>query len=994
MIPGGLSNIQDIYALSPLQESILLRHLVSTEGDPYLLTSTVAFESRALLDCYLVAFQTVMDRHDILRTSFLWENLSTTAQVVHRSAPLPIEDLVLDPADGDIREQLDRRFNPKQYRINLCQAPLLRFIIARGADNRWILVQLIHRLIADYETVEDIHIEVKALLDGQGSSLPKPLSFRNHLAQIRQSSSLDSDEMFFRGMLREVDEPTLPFGLSKADNSFEVEQSHQILPHNLNERLRSQAQRQHVSLATLCHVAWAQVIARTSGQPRVVFGTVLSGRLQVADCPRQALGPSMNILPFRCDIDKRSALKCVQDTHSRLTALLEHQHASLALAQRCCSMPAGIPLFSGLLNYRHSTSPSDTIRGTSNAKVFIRERWSEHSGHKILNIKEHTGYPFSLSVDDFGTGLALTAQVMHPIDPARVCAYMQKALESLAEALEDTREIPILNLEVLPSEERQMMLSNWNAVEEDYPHDLCLHHLFEQQVERTPGAIAVVHEDRSLTYTELNARANRLAHQLVALGVRPDMPVAVCVERSFAMIISLLAILKAGGAYVPLDPFYPSSRLRDIIEDTAPTILVAEKSGKMALRETAFSLLTVVDSDTEQSEDSTNPQVVGLTSRHLAYIMYTSGSTGKPKGVMVEHQSVVNIVYSRPEKFGIHVGSRILQSASFNFLLSVSEIFPALISGASLYLLPRDIRVDRYRFQDFLQRHSITHASFTASLLQDCKDMAPLKSLRALITVGEAAPPTLLPALRAMAPNGTIVNLYASTEMTSGTVWKCPKEFSGNKVPIGRPTPNKRIYLLDTHGRPVPLGAVGEMYVGGVGLARGYWNKPELTAERFLLDPFVGTADGRMYKSGDLARYLPDGNLVYIGRNDFQVKIRGFRIELGEIEARLKEHPSLSQAVVVSKDEESSKRLIAYVVVKSGDSPAGSPEGNRSRLASILRSYLMSSLPEFMVPAAYVQMDAFPLNPNGKLDRPSLPDPSHDAYACEEFEEPKGDIEK
>ncbi|KAG0202298.1 hypothetical protein BGX28_005155, partial [Mortierella sp. GBA30] len=455
------------------------------------------------------------------------------------------------------------------------------------------------------------------------------------------------------------------------------------------------------------------------------------------------------------------------------------------------------------------------------------------------------GFELNLHLRDMGEQIEgemhYAAALFEPTTIERHIGYLSSILEGMASYATQ----PVAKINMLPSSERTYLLRTLNATQADYPSHLCLHHLFEQQVARTPEGIAVVFEDQSLTYAELNARANSLAHMLIKLGVSPDMPVAISVERSPGMIIGILAILKAGGAYVPLDPFYTSDRLRDILEDTAPTILVADKTGRAAVGEVILSSLAVVDPNTAEQEDTYNPKLERLTSRHLAYIIYTSGSTGKPKGVTVEHQGAVNLVYSRPEMFGIHVKSHVLQFGSFNFSHSVSEIFSTLTSGASLHLLRDDIRLDRYQLWDFLQRHSITHVSLTSSLLLDCKDMPPLKSLQALITVGEAVSSILLPVLRAVAPNSTIFNNYGSSEITSGVVWKCPKEFSGGVVPIGRPIPNKIVYLLDTHGKPVPLGAVGEMYVGGVGLARGYWNKPELTAERFIPDPFVGGHDAR-----------------------------------------------------------------------------------------------------------------------------------------------------
>ncbi|KAF9992828.1 hypothetical protein BGZ65_011748, partial [Modicella reniformis] len=394
--------------------------------------------------------------------------------------------------------------------------------------------------------------------------------------------------------------------------------------------------------------------------------------------------------------------------------------------------------------------------------------------------------------------------------------------------------------------------------------------------------------DQSLSYSELNEHANRLAHHLVGLGVQPDTLVAICVERSFAMIIGVIAILKAGGAYVPLDPIYSKERLISILEDARPRITLVDNVGLAILKEAKLNqpfqkdhgdedTIVLIDINEPMLLLHTNPEVGGLTSRHLAYVIYTSGSTGRPKGVLIEHQGIVNLIHGRPEMFGILSSSRVLQFTSLSFDHSVSEIFSALSFGASLDLVQNDVRLDRNQLWDYLLRRSITHVSLSPALLQDIKGLPTLSTLTALIVMGEAFPASLIPPLRQVAPHCTIINDYGPTETSVATIdWTCPPDYSGDVVPIGRPTANKKVYILDRHDQPVPLGVVGELYIGGTGVARGYLNRPDLTAAAFHPDPFASDHDARMYKTGDLARYLPDGNIVFIGRNDHQVKIRGF----------------------------------------------------------------------------------------------------------------------
>ncbi|KAG0323428.1 hypothetical protein BGZ97_004058, partial [Linnemannia gamsii] len=970
--PGGGANIQDIYALSPLQDGILFHHLLTTEGDPYLLIIQMAFSNRALLDRYLEAVQQVVDRHDILRTAFVWESQSTPAQVVWRHAPLSITELALDPAAGPIPEQLAQRVDPRRHRIELTQAPLLRFVIAQDSNGRWLLVELVHHLIVDHSTLEGMNAEIQAFLECRGDALPAPQPFRNLVAQARLGLSQEAHERFFTEMLADVEEPTLPFGLAGVyRDGAQATESHQMLPQDLNDRLRAQAKRLGVSLASLCHLAWALVLGRASAQQQVVFGTVLFGRMHAGEGAGHAMGLFINTLPLRIDLDSGSVQDSVRVVHAHLASLLEHEYASLALAQRCSVVPAGVPLFSALLNYRHNTMPLGATPTTP--------------GIEFLNAQESTNYPFTLSVEDFGSALGLTAQVVEPIDSARVCGYMQQTLQSLADALERAPDMPVWQLEVLPIEERECLLQTRNATTAPYPEHQCIHQLFEEQVKRTPEATALVYENQELSYAELNARANRLAHQLIELGVQPDTYVAICVKRSPAMVVGLLAILKAGGAYVPLDPAYPNERLRYILTDAAPALLLADMAGRAVLGEAMLAALTVLDPNALPEEASTNPDVPALASHHLAYVIYTSGSTGVPKGVMVLHRGLNNYLHWAAQTYAPKRGTVVSSSLSFD--ATVTSLWTPLLYGSTALLLSEGKEIDEleaYVHQAQgrgLVKITPMHFEMLGQRLQT--DGAKTR-VDAFVIGGEALSASTIAMWQRIQPDVRLINEYGPTETVVGCVvydMRTPLSQSG-LVPIGRPIANTRIYLLDAHGQPVPLGAVGELYIGGAGVSRGYLNRPELTAERFLTDPFSDTPDARMYKTGDLARYLPDGNLEFLGRNDHQVKIRGFRIEPGEIEARLIEHPQVREATVLALGEDSEKRLIAYVVAEPDE-----------QLASTLRAHLTTRLPEYMMPAAFVRLDALPLTPNGKLDRRALPAPDDEAFARQTYEAPEGEIE-
>ncbi|MCU0072389.1 amino acid adenylation domain-containing protein [Pseudomonas koreensis] len=980
-VPGGVANVQDIYPLAPLQEGLLYLHLSAPEGDPYVSQARFTFDSRERLDTFTDALRRVIDRHDILRTSFVWERLDEPVQVVWREAPLVCEEVELNDRE-DVLTQLLARHDPRLFRLDLQQAPLLRLVFAEDPVNdRVVALLLFHHMIMDHLALDVVRREIQAYLSGRDAGVERAVPFRDYLARARLESDEQAHEAFFREMLGDIDEPTLPGGLHDVQGDGQgIEEVSCMLEGDLSQRLRAQSRQLGVSVASLMHLAMARVLGQLSGRTAVVFGTVLLGRMNAADGVEQALGMFINTLPLRVDVGESSVHDSVLATHRRLTALLAHEQASLALAQRCSAVAVPTPLFSAMLNYRHSSVEE------------VAEVIELSPGVQVLGARERTNYPLTINIDDLGQDLRITALADVTLGASRIAGYLRTALENLADALQNNPQAAMHSLNILPSAEREHWLSGVNTPQAKFPDTPMIHQRFEAHAHARPDAVALLFEDRTYSYDAINRQANRVAHRLLALGIRPDDRVAICVERGPQMIVGLLGVLKAGAGYVPIDPAYPLERIAFTLQDSAPTAVLMQAA---TLDRVAGLSVPQIDLDDHalQTEPEFNPQIPDLNPAHLAYVIYTSGSTGLPKGVMVEHRNVARLFGATHDWFRFNAQDVWALFHSFAFDFSVWEIWGALAYGGQLLVVPQRISRSPDECYALLCRTGVTVLNQTPSAFRQliaAQERSPLQhSLREVIFGGEALEPgSLKPWYARIGNAGTrLVNMYGITETTVHVTYRplvaADAQLTASS-PIGVRIPDLQLYVLDARREPVPAGVVGELYVGGAGVARGYLNREALTAERFIADPFSGHAQARLYKTGDLARWTLEGELEYLGRNDDQVKIRGFRIELGEIQARLSYCEGVRDAVVIAReDSPGDTRLVAYWLAAEGLEPS----------VAQLRDHLLVSLADYMVPGAFVRLDAFPLTANGKLDRKALPQPDNGAFARRGFEAPQGETE-
>jgi amino acid adenylation domain-containing protein len=934
----------------------------------------------------------IVQRHEVLRTPFAWED-GSVVQVVLETAPrleLHRIDLTHLPA-ADREVELQRRLVEELRRpFDLSRDTMLRATLFRATLVSHVLLVVTHHIASDGWSKGVLFRELSALYDAFSSGAPSPLpelsiqyaDFALWQRERLQGEILEEQLAYWRAHLGgappALELPT--FRPRPPTQTYRGEKQYPVFPKALHDRLKALLKREGVTLFMLLMAAFKTLLYRYTGQGDVVVGTTVAGRTRPEI--EGLIGFFMNTLALRTDLSDNPTFRELLE-REREVALGAYDHQEIPFEKLLEELAperdrSRSPLIQVMFLLDTPASPPK-LRGLEVSSLEVDTGAAKYD--LILALSE--------GPDELKGKIEYNTDLFDAATITRFLGHFEALLASIAEEPERR----ILDLGILRAEARKQLLEGFNQTRAPFPRDRCVHQLVEAQAARTPDAVAVVFEGREISYRELDRRSNQLAHYLKKQGVGPEVLVGIAVSRSVEMVVGLLGILKAGGAYVPIDPAYPRERVAFMIEDAKLSVLVTEAALVAGLPGHRAQLIRLDADALSIARESAEPPGSSADSKNLAYVIYTSGSTGRPKGVQIPHRAVVNFLTAMRERPGITDKDVLLAVTSLSFDIAGLEIFLPLSAGARLVLASREAASDGARLAELMERPGgsdarpctfmqATPATWRLLLEAGWEGRPDFK----VLCGGEALPRDL--ASRLLERSGSLSNMYGPTETT---IWSTvyPITSKSDPILIGRPIANTELYILDTQREPVPIGVPGELLIGGDGLARGYLNRPELDAEKFIRNPFSEDPSALLYRTGDLCRYRPDGNVEFFGRLDHQVKIRGYRIELGEIEAVLGEHPAVKQAVVIVRDDKpGDPRLAAYVVLD--------PEKTAS--AGDLSAHLRATLPEIMVPAAFAMLSALPLTPNGKIDRHALakraPFAVSEAEASGSFVAPSGPIEE
>ncbi|MEO0538403.1 MAG: amino acid adenylation domain-containing protein [Cyanobacteria bacterium P01_A01_bin.123] len=980
-----LSQTIEGFRLSPQQKQLWS---LQQGGKAYCCQCVLRITGDLQVETLKSAIQQIVDRHEILRTSFHRQpGMRVPIQVINGDSTFWYQEVSQNDPEYESIEALCQE--ERRFVFDFEQGPLLRMSLLQESVDQWFLLITLPSLCADSRSLENLLKEISQLYDVglRGEELEEQpvqyVQFSEWCNELLEDEDAETGKVYWRQQeLSSTPSLTLPFESCSGKQTIFEPSIHTLrLESDLVAKLHKISALHKATVADFLFACWQTLLWRITGQSDIVVNTIYAGRKY--EELQETLGLLARCLPVHCSVQE----------NFKFTEIL------LSIVNTLNSHEKWQEYFICEEHRNSSNSPLDLPISFEFAK------WSdrcESGGVSFSLEKQYVCFErFKLKLSCVLQQESLTAEFHYDpelISPESI-QYLAEQFQTLASSALNNPEVPVGELKMMSDRQLQQQLVEFNQTQVNYPQEQCIHHRFEAQVKQTPNNAAVVFEEERFTYAELNQRANQLAHYLQRLGIGPDVLVGILLERGHSEstlltldIIAILGVLKAGGAYLPLDTTLPQESLEIRLRDAQTPVVLTQQSLVEKLPKD-FGKIICLDTDSEiiAQESSENP-TSEVRCENLVYVLFTSGSTGKPKGVAIEHRSLSNYLDGVLARLDLPPASSYLTFSTIAADLGNTAIFPALCTGGCLYVVSQEQVSDPEALAKYFQRHRIDCLKIVPSHLAALLTSSEMQSIlprQRLILGGEAASWSLIEQIQQQAPNCQIINHYGPTETTVG-VLTYPVNGQSNKpvcktVPLGRPLSNTQAYVLDKHLHPLPIGVPGELYIGGASLAQGYLNRPELTAERFITNPFTNEPRARLYKTGDLVRYLPDGNLEFLGRTDNQVKIRGFRIELEEIEALLNQHPGVRQSVVSVWEDQGNKRLVAHIVPNKQQQPS----------VSDLRIFLREKRPEYMTPGAFVFLNALPLRPNGKIDRQSLPAPNQTRpELAETFVAPRNELEQ
>ena len=982
-------DVDDAYPLAMLQAGMVFHS--EFNPDAAIFHDQHSFHLHARFDPFTMerTLREVMERHSILRASFELSLGAQPLQLVHKSVPIPltVDDLRHSPVEAHESAIATWMNADKKQRFVWNRAPLLRFHAHRRTDDSFQFTMSFHHAILDGWSAASLLTELfsryLALLEDPASPGEAPLtvSFRDFVALEQAALASEDGRQYWKKQLSDVTIHRLPrLPEPRPSGAALVKVSEVIIPAEVSDGLKKLARAASVPVKSVLLAAHMKVMSLLAGTTDAVSGLVFNGRPEETDGDR-ALGLFLNTLPFRLELAGGTWRELVERVYEVERDSLPFRRFPLAELQR---IGTGQPLFETSFNFMHYHI-YNSVGELKDVQLL------GYSGYEETNFTLTANFSLNLVSGNVHLGLNYHPTELTDQQLELIGGYYLSTLTAMATDPQSRYESHC----PLSTREKQQLLIEWNQTAKDYAPKGFIHQLFEAQVERAPDHIALICDSTELTYRQLNARANLLGRLLQRLGVKPEARVAILAERSIELVVGLLGILKAGGAYMPLDPAYPKERLRVMLEDSAAGVMLVGPGMKDLAQGYSGEVVELGDESSEwdgseERESGDGSGVVEVGEENVAYVIYTSGSTGRPKGVMNTHGAIRNRLLWMQETYQLNNSDRVLQKTPYSFDVSVWEFFWPLMFGAQLVMARPGGHQDSRYLVEVIREKKVTVLHFVPSMLSvfiEEDGVAECRSVRQIISSGEALSGRLARRAQERMPWAELDNLYGPTEAAVDvTRWR--RERETETVPIGRPIANIELYILNQSGGVAPVGVAGELLIGGVGLARGYDNRADLTAEKFVPHPFSGQPGARLYRTGDLARYLADGQIEYLGRLDHQVKIRGNRIELGEVETALLQHDGVHEAVLMAREAGPGEdlHLVAYFVPSNGHDPATS---------GALREFLRGRLPEYMVPSYFAPLEAIPLTPNGKVDRRALPAPE-DARRTDaaDYVAPQNDTEK